>query len=149
MRKVALFLALTSMVVGVAIADEVVPYPFWQHGWGCTTFFSVTNNDDIATGTDATVTVNLLDKVDGSVVAATTSTVSPQTAWMPDTGNWDPDMWWQTQSTTPDKTYLGFGTFDMTSDAAKIYLWACIYGSLSPVGQAGYTIVMPGNPYGA
>jgi hypothetical protein len=138
MRKLATFVGLVAVMMvaaGITFSDELVPFPFWQHGWGCTTFFSVANVNAPAS---AVVTITLM-KTDGSVMQATTGTVANYNCWLPDTGNWDG---WYTAG-----DYLGWGTFQLTSTSDTVYLWSCIYGAL-PQGQAGYTIVLPQNPYG-
>ena len=127
--------ALMALVVGVAIGDQVVPFPFWQHAAGVTTFFSVSN---YGCTTAVTVTINLLDGA-GALVQATTSTIANGTAWMPDTAAFSG---WYTGGDN-----LGFGLYDIIADIDCVFLWAAVYGLL-PQGQTGFTIVMPGNPYG-
>jgi hypothetical protein len=139
MKKVGLLLALSAIMmiaVGIAIGDETVPFPFWQHGWGCTTFWSASQYGG---SSDAVVTVTLLG-LDGTQIASTTGTVAEGTAWAPDSGSWGG---WYTQGNA-----FGFGLYQVTSTMDTVYLWGCIYGGLSPSGQAGYTLVMPANPYG-
>lgn len=128
--------ALMAMVVGVALSDQTVPFPFWQHASGVTTFWSITNygcTDQI------TVTINLL-RPDGSLVQATTGTIDNGLAWQPDTASWG-GGWY----TSGDE--LGYGIYQMVANADCVYLWAAVYGLL-PQGQTGFTIIMPGNPYG-
>ena len=137
MKKLVTLVGLVALMVvaiGVVLADEVVPFPFWQHGYGVTTFWSVSN----IYGNIATVTINLLLN-DGTLVQATTGTVSNFTAWMPDTGSWG--GWY----TSGDQ--VGFGYFYIQSQTDSIYLWSAVYGLL-PQGQTGFTIVLPQNPYG-
>ncbi len=140
MKKVGLFLGLAAIMliaVGIAIGDETVPFPFWQHGWGCTTFWSASQYGGT---TDAVVTISLLG-MDGALVASTTGTVAEGQAWAPDSAVWGGA--WYTAGNG-----MGFGLYEVTAGTESVYLWGCIYGSLSPAGQAGYTLVMPGNPYG-
>ncbi len=44
----------------------------------------------------------------------------------------------------------GFGNFEIEATTDSVFLWACIYSNLLDSGQGvpGYTIVLPGNPYG-
>jgi hypothetical protein len=138
MKRLALFLSLAAMIVvaaGITFSDEVVPYPFWQHGWGSTTFWSVSN---VGGSSTAIVTINLMQS-DGTLVQATTGTIANGVAWMPDTAAFDG---WYTSGVN-----LGWGTFDIQSTSDTLYLWSCVYGIL-PWGTAGYTIVLPQNPYG-
>lgn len=123
------------MAVGVAIGDELVPFPFWQHGAGVTTFWSISH-----TGTSYPIVTISLYKADGSFVQATTSTVNPGTAWMPDTAKWGQ---WYTMGMSS-----GFGYYEIASTEDTVYLWGCVYGILTGQGQTGFTIVMPQNPYG-
>lgn len=142
MKKGLLALAMIlvfGLTANVALTDETVVYPFFQHGWGCTTFWSVANDG----AAPAVVTINMLLE-DGSLHDSTTATVEAGEAWLPDTGNWQP---WYTKGNA-----LGFGNFVIDSDEDAIYLWACIYGAVPGIlgsdGQAGYTLVLPQNPYG-
>jgi hypothetical protein len=134
MKKFATLVFAMMLVASVGFADEVVPFPFWQHGWGSTTFWSVSN----VGGNSATVTINLM-QTDGSLVQSTSATVANGQAWMPDTAAFDG---WYTSG-----VLLGWGTFDIVSTTDTLYLWSCVYGIL-PWGTAGYTIVLPQNPYG-
>ncbi len=120
---------------GLVTADEIVPFPFWQHGFGVTTFFSVVN----AGPTTGRVTIHLMAP-DGTLIQATLpSDIAPNNAWLPDTGSWGG---WYIQGNR-----LGWGYFEIESDHDQFYLWSCVYGLL-PWGQTGFTIVLPQNPYG-
>ena len=134
MKKIALLLGLMVATVGVAIADDVVPFPFFQHGSGVSTFFSATNVDE----TDAvTITIDLKD-LDGVTMYSTTMTVDPGACWLPSTGQ----PWCRSDS-------WGYGTFTLQASADVVYLWGCVYGMLEGgSAQAGFTLVLPGNPYG-
>jgi hypothetical protein len=126
-----------GLVANMAFTDETVPFPFWQHGWAIMSFWSITN---VAGGTDAVVTVNML-AADGVLHASTTGTVisgqawqiSSAEAWYDDTGAGDG---------------AGFGTYEIATTADTIYLWGAVYADLG-TSQPGYTIILPGNPYGS
>jgi len=128
--------ALMALVVGVALSDQTIPFPFWQHASGCTTFWSIAN---YGCSTGVTVTINLLDAA-GVLVQSTTSTINNGMAWLPDTATWGGG--WYTKGDN-----LGFGVYQLTANADCVYLWAAVYGLL-PQGQTGFTIIMPQNPYG-
>ncbi len=141
MKKLTLALGLIAvlgLVANVAFTDETVSFPYWQHtgSFNLSTFFSITN---AASGNSATVTINLLD-ADGNLVQATTGTVDPGTGWFPDTALW---QGWYTGSDNG-----GFGTFDIVSTTDTVSLWGCVYSLPGNGTQPGFTIVMPGNPYG-
>ena len=139
MKKGLLALAMIlvfGLTANVALTDETVVFPFFQHGWGCTTFWSAAN---VGTA-DVVVTINMLSE-DGTLHASTTGTVQPGGAWLPDTGNWQP---WYTAGDG-----LGFGNYVVTGTTTDtVYLWGCIYGTLGAGGLAGFTLVLPQNPYG-
>jgi len=137
---VAMMLVL-GLMANVALTDETVPFPFWQHSYGLATFWSISNAG--ATAASAVVTINLFDGVTNLLVASTTATVAPGAAWMPDS-QWSSPSWY----TAPEG--MGFGNFDIEATTDTVYLWACVYTDLtgSNGGIPGYTIVMPGNPYG-
>jgi len=138
MRKLATFVGMVAVMMvaaGVAFSDQTVPFPFWQHGYGVTTFWSISN---VGQANAATVTINLR-RPNGSLVQATTGTIANMNAWLPDTGAFDG---WYTSGNN-----LGWGTYAITSAADTVYLWECIYG-LIPWGQTGFTVIMPQNPYG-
>lgn len=128
-----------GMVANVALTETVF-FPYWQHGWSCQTFFSVGNAGDVP----VVVTINLLDAA-GDLVQSTTGTVEPGGAWFPDT-----EQAWYTSG---DQN--GFGTFvtdfGTETPADVVYLWGCIYANLTGIGmgQPGFTLVLPQNPYGA
>jgi hypothetical protein len=128
--------ALMAMVVGVALSDETIPFPFWQHASGVTSFWSITN---YGCANPVTVTINLLDG-DGNLVQATTGTIDDGKAWLPDTATWGGG--WYTSGDS-----LGFGLYQLDADADCVYLWEACYGLL-PQGQTGFTVIMPLNPYG-
>jgi len=128
--------ALMALVVGVALSDQTIPFPFWQHASGVTTFWSITN---YGCTTPVTVTIGMYD-AGGTLVQATTSTVQNGMAWMPDTATWG-GGWY----TSGDQ--LGFGLYSIIANNNCVYLWAAVYGLL-PAGQTGFTIIMPQNPYG-
>jgi hypothetical protein len=133
---VAMILVL-GLTANVALTQETVVFPFFQHGWGCTTFWSAAN---VSATETATVTINMLAE-DGSLVESTTGTVAPGAAWLPDTGSWGYGY--------AAGDALGFGNYvvdGVTTDC--VYLWGCIYGTVGD-GLAGFTLVLPNNPYGA
>ncbi len=70
--------------------------------------------------------------------------VAPGSAWLPDTGSWD-GPWY----TSGDR--LGFGNVEISNTTVDcVHVWACIYGTVTADGtSAGYTLVLPQNPYGA
>ncbi len=142
MRKFCMVLLAALFCIGVSgivRADETVVFPFFQHGWGCTTFWSIVNTHPTYS---AVVTLNLLD-ADGSLRSSIWSYVSPGRAWLPDTGFWD-GAWY----TSGDR--LGFGNFEIIATTDCVHLWACVYGTVTADGtSAGYTLVLPQNPYGA
>ena len=145
MKKLTMALALVAvlgLVSNVAFTDETVTFPFWQHTitslFNLTTFFSVSN--DASAPSSATVTINYL-QADGTLVTSTTGTVAPGTAWFPDTRAF---QGWYTYGNNS-----GFGTFDITSAGNYVSLWGCVYGLPGDGSQPGFTIVLPGNPYGA
>lgn len=140
MKKGLLALAMIlvfGLTANVALTDETVVYPFWQHGWSCTTFWSAAN---VSTTDTVTVTINLLDK-DGALVDSTSSTILPGAAWMPDTYM----AWYDKDPLNPNK--LGFGNYEVVANDNVVYLWGCVYGVI-PGGLAGFTLVLPQNPYG-
>lgn len=130
--------------------SEVVPIPFFQHGWGCVTSFHMTNAQPLG-GNDALVQFRLYDP-EGNWIASPLgpwTSIAPQTSWQPTTGVWDPESWWQVQATCPNKTAIGFGRFEISTDSDCVQLWALISSPLSGGGTAGYTIVYPRGLYGA
>lgn len=139
MKKVlmlCLAIVLVPIIVGTVLMNETVPFPFWQHGSGVTTFWSITNY-----GCEDPITVSLvLTGSQGQAIQSKTTLLSNGTAWMPDTASWG-GGWY----TSGDNT--GFGLYLIEADADCCYLWAAVYGLL-PQGQTGFTIVMPQNPYG-
>lgn len=149
--KKAFVLAAMMLIVGlmanVALTNETVPFPYWQHNYGLATFWSITN---VGT-TDSVVTINLFEENGDSdaFLASTTKTITAGACWQPDT-QWSPDTWYQLGAA---KDAQGFGNFEIVATEDQTYLWACVYADLGNStegggGVPGYTIVMPGNPYG-
>jgi hypothetical protein len=124
-----------GLMANVAFTSETVPFPFWQHGWAIMSFWSITNS---AESGSATVTINLL-KADGTPHFSTTNTIAGGTAWQAST---DEAEGWYTGGNG-----AGFGVYDIVSDTDTVYLWGAVFSNLGNM-QPGYTIVMPGNPYG-
>jgi len=140
MKKVLAFMglaALMALVVGVALSDQTIPFPYWQHGAGVSTFWSVTNYGCVANPITVTIQLN---NVDGSLVQATTGTINNGQSWQPDTASWG-GGWY----TSGDRG--GYGKYVITAPLDCAYLWGAVYGLL-PAGQTGFTVIMPGNPYG-
>ncbi|MBN2056709.1 hypothetical protein JW905_17410 [bacterium] len=128
--------ALMALVVGVALGDQLIPFPYWQHGAGVSTFWSISN---YGCDVPAVVTINLLN-AGGSLVQSTVGTIANEAGWLVDTASWGGG--WYTSGNAS-----GFGTYDLAASADCVYLWAAVYGVL-PQGQTGFTIIMPANPYG-
>lgn len=129
---VTMVLAL-ALVANVAFSDETVPFPFWQHGWSIMAFWSVTN-----AGTQpCTVTIQML-QTDGSLHCSTTSTIQPDNAWQPFSGD---TSWYDCGNG------LGWGKYIVQSTEDATYLWGAVLADLGN-SQPGYTIILPGNPYG-
>lgn len=129
-----------ALTVNIALSETVF-FPYWQHGWSCQTFFSIVNANPAET---VSITLNLLDNT-GVVLVSATSWLSPGDAWFPDTeGGW---------YTIGDQN--GFGNFEIdwlgADPSNSVYLWGCIYANLTGMGmgQPGFTLVLPQNPYGA
>lgn len=127
-----------GMVANVALSDETVIFPFWQKGYGLQTFYSVANGG----GTNMTVTVEQLN-FDGSFHSSTTATVLPGTCWAPDTGL---EGWCTTDG-------LGFGRYIIVASEDACHTWSCLYSWVPDIvpgvaAQPGFTMTMPGNPYG-
>ncbi len=153
MKKALLALTMVlaiGLMSNVAFTDEVWPYAFWQHGWDCFTFWSVTNFHP--TGS-ITATVTLKDET-GAFVASTAATVLAQASFQPAT---EGSAWYPYQG--DDK--LGYGTYSVDTPAETaewdcVYVWACVYGHAayqttsfgSGIFQPGFTVVDPGNPHG-
>ena len=141
MKKLSIGLAMVLslvLVANVAFTNESVPFPFWQHGWAIMSFFAVTNDG----AAPATVTITMLN-ADGSLRQATTNSVTNGTAWQTDTATWSG---WYTAGNGS-----GFGYYDITSAENATYLWGCCYALVTSAGgnsQPGYTVILPGNPYG-
>jgi len=117
--------------------DETVPFPFWQHGWGITTFWSIS---DRLSEADAVVTINLLN-------GAGELNMNPEYAQDPINGAaWQP--------TTADEWYTGdsgagYGVYEIDNDYDTVYLWGAVFALVeNPLMSPGYHVVMPGNPYG-
>ncbi len=121
-----------GLVANVAFTDENVPFPFWQHGWNIMAFWSIVNNGTL----DATITINMLN-TDGTLHFSTTGTIGGGGAWQPATY----EGWY----TAGDG--FGFGNYDMVASEDEIYLWGAVFSALAD-SSPGYTVVMPGNPYG-
>jgi len=138
MKKGILALAMIlvlGLTANVALTVETVTFPYWQEGFGSKTFFSVSN---VSETEDAIVTINLMNTT-GALLQSTVGTVAPGTAWLPDTSA----AWF-----LPEQG-LGFGNFVVTGVTDDVvYLWGCVYGPNSPSGVAGFTLVLPQNPYG-
>lgn len=138
---VTMVLAL-SLVANVALSDEVVPFPFWQHGWGIMAYWSVFNNDTVES---VTVTINGYNNADGALVMSTTATLAPQQSWQPFTAEqWFIDQW------TADQV-VGYGNYSIIGVTDSVFLWGCIYSEVNINGQPfqpGYTVILPDNPYG-
>jgi hypothetical protein len=124
-----------GLMANVAFTDETVPFPFWQHGWAIMSFWSLVNSAD--TGT-ANVTINLL-RADGTPHFTVSHDLPAGQAWQLST---DTAEGWYTGGNG-----AGFGTYDIISDTDSLYLWGAVFANLGNM-QPGYTIVMPGNPYG-
>ncbi|MBN1297143.1 hypothetical protein JXA80_10215 [bacterium] len=125
-----------GLMANVALTDETVPFPFWQHGFSIQGFWSIVN-----AGTQpATVTINLFDGATGNWLISTTATVNAGAAWQPGTA----EAWYDIGDN------YGFGNYDIQATEDEIYLWGAVFANLVATGggQPGYTIVMPGNPYG-
>jgi len=137
-KLLALVAALMTSVIGVALCDQTIPFPYWQHGAGVTTFWSVTNYGCTA---PVNVTIHLL-RVDGTEAVAINSTLTDGQCWQPDTASWGGG--WYTVG-----DLAGFGLYEIVADLDCAYLWSAVYGLLwTGSGQTGFTVVMPQNPYG-
>jgi hypothetical protein len=141
---ITMVLALT-FVANVALSDEVVPFPFWQHGWGIMAYWSVYNSSAIDT---VTVTINGYNNADGLLVMSTTATVGPEVSWQPFSAEqWFIDQW------TADQV-VGYGNYTIEAPTGAtgdvVYLWGCIYSEVmgNVPFQPGYTVILPDNPYG-
>jgi hypothetical protein len=136
---VAMVLAL-GMVANV-FADETVPFPFWQHGWAIMSFWSISNYGTGAEAADVTISMLLAD---GTEHAVTSGNVLPGRAWQVSTAEE-----WYTTGAYGDGA--GFGTYEITfpggTSTDTVYLWGAVYADLG-TSQPGYTIILPGNPYG-
>ena len=121
-----------GLVANVALSDETIPFPFWQHGWSIMSFWSIVNVDTA----NVTVTINGL-LTDGTPHFSTTATIAPNTAWQPATY----EGWYGAGDG------FGFGNYGIQATGDVVYLWGAVFALLSNM-QPGYTIVMPGNPYG-
>jgi hypothetical protein len=130
-----------GLVANIAFTDESVPFPFWQHGWAIMSFWSVTNAAPARSS--AIVTINML-RTDGTLHFSTTGVVDGGTAWQLSTDQADQggQRGWFTAGNG-----AGFGRYDIVSDTDTVYLWGAVFANLGNM-QPGYTIVMPGNPYG-
>jgi hypothetical protein len=122
-----------GMVANVAFSDETVWFPFWQHGLGIMSFWSVTNSHPTQT---VTVTINQL-LIDGTLHDSTTSTIAAGTCWQP--GSYDT---WFDQGDG-----AGFGSYVIQSTVDSVYLWGCVF-AITADSQPGYTVILPQNPYG-
>lgn len=131
-----------GLVANVAFSDETVPFPYWQHGWTLQSFWSCVN----AGATDVTITIEMYKSTDGLLNASTVGTLAPDEAWLPDTSVGS----WYTDQVPPGDQNAGAGLYKITSAHDNVYLWGCVYSYLVPSGQGqpGFTVVMPGNPYG-
>lgn len=127
-----------GLMANVALTDETVPFPFWQHGFSIEGFWSIVN----AGTAPAEVTINLFDGVTGNFLISTTSTVNAGAAWQ--TGSNSAYGWYDAGDN------YGFGNYEMVTTEDALYLWGAIFADLAAAGygQPGYTIIMPGNPYG-
>jgi len=125
-----------GLMANVALTDETIPFPFWQHGFQIQAFWSVVN----AGTTPAEVTINLFNGANGSFLISTTATVAAGGAWQP--GSYED--WYDVGDN------FGFGNYEIVGGEDAIYLWGAVFADLTGIGygQPGYTIVMPGNPYG-
>jgi len=135
MKKLMIGLSMVlalALVANVAFTDEDVIFPFWQHGWAIMSFWSISNDGTL----DSTVTVNML-ATDGSLHFSTTAVVAPGTAWQLTTA----EAWY----TAPDG--VGFGNYQIVGTEDAVYLWGAVFALLAD-SQPGYTIILPGNPYG-
>ncbi len=132
-----------GLVANFALADETVPFPYWQHGWAIMSFWSVSNmaSSPTETAATATVTINLYDATaDGALFASTTGTIEPGKAWMIGSA----DAWWGEESLGNG---YGFGTYAIQATTDTIYLWGAVFANLG-TSQPGYTVILPKNPYG-
>ncbi len=152
MKKCFLALAMVAtlgLVANVALTqDDTVYFPFWQDGFGLSTFFSIANTHP---DNPVEITINYMD-TDGNMVISTTATVEPGDGWFPDTL----ESWFQDEVPFSEFGYYGFGNIELDwmgeTPENAVYLWGCIYVFLTaPYGamQPGFTLVLPGNPYGA
>ena len=139
---VALILVL-GLMSNVALTDETITFPYWQHSYGLATFWSISNAGTV----DSVVTINLFADDPGGdyFFTSTTATVAPGTSWQPDS-QWSATQWLPSEG-------KGYGNFEVVTTEANVYLWACVYADLGNSltgggGVPGYTIVLPGNPYG-
>ncbi len=144
-------LALSMIVVLGLVANvaltETVYFPFWQHGWACVTFFSVSN----AHATDpAVVSITLMNE-QGQELISTSNTIAAGTCWLPETT----EAWYQDHfaAVSPTGDGTGFGKFEIDPMGEDcVYLWGCIYAQVTQPtwsAQPGFTLVLPQNPYGA
>lgn len=130
-----------SFIFGADVAlAETVFFPYWQHGWSCQTFFSIINTNPEE---QASITLYLLDDT-GWLITSALCLLGPGDAWLPDTeGPW-----------YTDGDHNGFGYFEIdwlgADPSDSIYLWGCVYANLTGIGmgQPGFTLVLPQNPYG-
>ena len=144
MVAVSMVLAM-GLVANVALSDETIPFPFWQHGSGIYCFWSISNTNDTDT---VTVTIELL-RGNGDAFLSTTSTVDPETAWQP--GSYE--TWFSEES--GGASGFGWGRYHVNNggfdDLAHdcVTLWGAVLGFAADGTQPGYTIILPGNPYGS
>jgi len=139
MRKlfigVGMVLAL-GLVANVALSDQTIPFPFYQHGWDLMSFWSVTN--DATSVETVTVTIYGLRTSDGSTHFSTTSAIDPGMCWQSATYG----GWWTHGAGS------GYGKYEITDCTAKtVHLWGAVFAIVTGM-QPGYTVIMPANPYG-
>ena len=149
MKKLTIALAMVlcmGLVANVALSDETVPFPFWQHGSQILTFWSIANTHPTS---DVTVTIEMLSPA-GVQHCATTSTIAASSAWQPGTY----EDWYQNYTGFPggniDGTGFGLYKIDVpgtTADFDCVHVWAAVL-AVTADSQPGYTIINPGNPYG-
>ncbi len=146
--KSVVFLVLTFVSISI-FASERWPFPFWQHGWDCFTFWSITNMHP----TDSVLCLFELRDLDGTQILYKGASIGPNACWQPAT---NADMY---PYQYDDR--LGYGTYEIltphnTPEYDCVYVWACVcsyaYYQTDSFGSGmmtpGYTIVDTNNPHG-
>ncbi len=127
-----------TVVAHLALTDETVPFPYWKHGDGIFTFFSIVNAHE----TESAIITISFQEPDGSLFLSKSAQIGAGGAWLPASY----ESWWVVGPGS------GYGSIRMETGGQgpeydTIYIWGAVFGSLAD-SSPGFSLLLTGNPYG-